>query len=330
MSTETNDKGIFVISIDFELLWGVWDVTTKEKYGDNIIGVKEVIPRLLDLFTRYDLKATFSTVGFLFAKNKDELLSAAPSIKPNYSNPAYNVYTNEVNVIGNDETDDPYHFGYSLFQLVKQSPHEIGTHTFCHYFCLEEGQNETEFDADIKAAKKIAETNGIKLNSIVFPRNQVNREYLPVLKDNNITVYRGSPDSWIYKPRKFVAEVLFIRLCRLLDTYLPISGYNTHALKRATEYPINVPASHFLKPYSPRLAWLEQLKIYRLKNEMTRAAQRGELYHLWWHPHNFGTHIEENMNNLTALLDHFSFLQKKYGFKNLTMSEAALTIAPVS
>jgi hypothetical protein len=50
MNSNSNDKGIFVISLDFELHWGVWDVTTKEKYGANILGVKEVIPRLLDLF----------------------------------------------------------------------------------------------------------------------------------------------------------------------------------------------------------------------------------------------------------------------------------------
>jgi len=326
MNTITNDKGVFVISIDFELLWGVWDVTTKEKYGNHILGVKEVIPRLLDLFNQYNIKVTFSTVGFLFAKNKHELLSYLPAIKPTYSNEAYNVYTTELNTIGNDENDDPYHFGYSLFQQIKQSPHEIGTHTFCHYFCLEEGQDAEAFDADIKAAKKIAQANGIQLSSIVFPRNQVNLEYLTVLKNNDINVYRGNPTSWIYKPRKFAAEVLFIRFCRLLDTYLPVSGYNTYSLKRENGLPLNIPASHFLKPYNKSLAWLEKFKLERIKKEMTMAAKKGEMYHLWWHPHNFGIHIEENINNLTVLLDHFCFLKKQYGFNNLTMSEAATTV----
>ena len=66
-------KGKFVISLDFELMWGMRDKKTLEQYGENIIGVHAVIPRLLELFTSYNIEATFSTVGFLFFKNKSEL-----------------------------------------------------------------------------------------------------------------------------------------------------------------------------------------------------------------------------------------------------------------
>jgi peptidoglycan/xylan/chitin deacetylase (PgdA/CDA1 family) len=323
MATINNNRGAFVISLDFELLWGVWDVTSKEKYGDNILGVKDVIPGLLDLFSRFNFKATFSTVGFLFAKDRDALLACIPAIQPSYSNSNYNVYLKEVPTIGYNESDDPYHYGFSLLEQVKQSHHEISTHTFSHYYCLEDGQCGEEFDADIKAAKKIAQENGITLNSIVFPRNQVNEEYLDLLVDNGIHVYRGNPTSWIYKPRAFAAELPFIRLCRLLDTYFPISGYNTHTIKKEDGLPINIPASRFLKPYNKNLAWLEKLKLKRIMNEMTRAAKQNEVYHLWWHPHNFGVNTLENMANLTVILSHYETLNKKYGFKNCTMAEAA-------
>lgn len=323
MKKINNDKGVFVISLDFELFWGVWDVTTKENYGNNILGVKEVIPTLINLFAQYDFKVTFATVGFLFAKNKNELLSFVPAIKPSYSNEAYNVYSKEIASIGNDEIVDPYHFGYTLLEQIKQSANEIGTHTFCHYYCLEKGQNAREFDADIKAAKKIAEANNIILTSIVFPRNQINEEYLSVLSNNGISVYRGNPQSWIYKPRKFKAEILFIRLCRLLDTYLPISGNNSYSINKEGGLPINIPASRFLKPYNYNLATFEKLKLKRIMNEMSHAAKNNELYHLWWHPHNFGVNLEKNIKNLTVLLDHYKLLNKKYGFTNLTMKEAA-------
>lgn len=323
MATINNNSGVFVISLDFELLWGVWDVTSKEKYGDNILGVKEVIPGLLDLFSRYDFKTTFSTVGFLFAKNKEVLLDCMPAIKPSYSNNNYNVYLEEISTIGFDETDDPYHYGYSLLGQIKQTPHEISTHTFSHYYCLEKGQTAEEFDADIKAARKIAQANGITLKSMVFPRNQVNEDYLDLLLNNGIPVYRGNPTSWIYKPRMFAAELPFIRLCRLLDTYLPISGYNTYRIKKESGLPVNIPASRFLKPYTKNLAWLEKLKLKRIMNEMTRAAKQNEVYHLWWHPHNFGVNTRENMANLTVILSHYEALNKKYGFKNCTMAEAA-------
>ena len=234
-----------------------------------------------------------------------------------------NVYLKELDQIGENEQDDPFHFGYSLFEMIINSPHEICTHTFSHYYCLETGQTAAEFDADIKAAKKIAEAKGINLTSIVFPRNQVNAAYMAVLKNNGIRVYRGNPTSWIYRPRKFSAEVLFIRLCRLLDTYFPISGYNTSRVAGSKDLPVNIPAGHFLKPYDKRFAWLEHLKLKRIMNEMTKAAQRGDIYHLWWHPHNFGINLNKNMNNLSVILDHYQLLNKKYGFENKTMQEAA-------
>lgn len=322
MNSLSNDSGTFVISLDYELLWGVWDVTTKEKYGNHILGVQQVIPALLELFKTYNIKATFATVGILFAKDKEELSSFIPTVKPAYSNQTYNVYANEFDKTGNNEKDDPYHFGYSLFKMIKQSEHEMATHTFSHYFCLEDGQTAEEFDADIKAAIKIAAAQNIQLTSLVFPRNQINEAYLPVLKTNSIHVYRGNPVSWIYKPRMFAAEIPLIRLCRLLDTYFPISGNNTFSIKRESGLPVNIPASRFLKPYNKNLAWFEKLKLKRIMNEMTYAAKNNELYHLWWHPHNFGVDINENMQNLTVLLNHFQFLNQKYGFTNLTMKEA--------
>lgn len=323
MSNHTDHKGAFVISLDYELMWGVWDVTTKDKYGANIRGVKQVIPALLKAFENYNFKVTFATVGILFAENKEGLKSFIPEKKPAYSNPDYNVYIKEFATLGNNEMDDPYHFGYSVFETIRQSPHEIATHTFSHYFCLEEGQTAGEFDADIKAAVKIAEAINIKLDSLVFPRNQINELYLPVLANNGIKVYRGNPESWIYKPRKFSAEVPFIRLCRLLDTYFPVSGYNSFSVIKNAGLPVNVPASRFLKPYNKNLAWLEKLKLKRIMNEMTYAAKNNKIYHLWWHPHNFGVNIGENMENLAVLLKHYQFLHNKYGFLNLTMKEAA-------
>lgn len=326
MNETRENKGTFVISLDFELLWGIWDVTTIKKYGTNIIGVKKVIPRLLRLFEEYNIKATFATVGFIFASNKNELTVSMPDILPTYSNDDYNVYKKEVPLIGEDENNDPYHFGYSLLEMIKNSPSEIGSHTHSHYYCLENGQTAEQFNADIIAAKKIAEKNNVPLKSFVFPRNQVNEAYLLILKQNGIRTYRGNPTSWIYKPRQFSAEIPLVRLCRLLDTYLPISGYNSHIISNTQqELPVNIPASRFLKPYTPGLKWFEKLRMKRIKTEMTVAAKKNQLYHLWWHPHNFGINLEENIYFLTELLKHYQLLNEQYGFSNKTMLEAAET-----
>ena len=324
MKNTLNDNGVFVISLDLELLWGVWDVASKNgSYVANIEGVKGVIPSLLQIFASYNIKATFATVGFLFAKNKEELLASFPDTKPVYTNLKYNVYLNEIDSIGFDETDDSLHFGYSLLQMIMNSEHEIGTHSHSHYYCLEAGQDSKSFEADLQAAIKIAANKNIGLQSFVFPRNQVNEGYLDILYNNGIKAYRGNPTSWIYKPRRFAAGVLFIRLFRLLDAYFPISGMNGHTITKQNGKPTNIAASRFMKPWFKPLSWFEPLRLYRIKHEMTYAAKNNKLYHLWWHPHNFGKNLEKNISNLSILLKHYQMLNRKYNFTCCTMQEAA-------
>jgi len=66
-----------------------------------------------------------------------------------------------------------YHFADKLVTLIDKSKNqELATHTFSHYYCLEEGQTKESFYADLEAAKKIAKEKNISLKSLVFPRNQ--------------------------------------------------------------------------------------------------------------------------------------------------------------
>lgn len=48
-----------------------------------------------------------------------------------------------------------------------------------------------------------------------------------------------------------------------------------------------------LRPYSAALKSLEPLKLKRITSELDCAAQEGLIYHLWWHPHNFGVNLEK-------------------------------------
>lgn len=45
-SLPVSGPGTFVISLDFELMWGVRDVQTKAGYGPNILGVRQAIPAM--------------------------------------------------------------------------------------------------------------------------------------------------------------------------------------------------------------------------------------------------------------------------------------------
>ena len=318
------DTGKFVISLDFELLWGVRDKRTIENYGTNILGVRNVIPSLLELFGKYDIKATFSTVGFLFAKNKEQLLAHCPVVRPGYNDTNLSPYPG-LGKIGNDENDDPFHFGYSLLRQIKDNGnHEIGTHTFCHYYCLEPGQTPEAFMHDLAAAKKIAAASDIEIKSLVFPRNQFNEEYLSVCREIGIESYRGNPVSWLYSGRNKNEETLIRRALRFTDMYLNLTGYHCHTREFvSSSMLINIAASRFLRPYGKKLSFLDSLRLRRIKKAMLHAAKNKKLYHLWWHPHNFGVNLEKNIDFLEKILVYYNYLKTKYKFTSDTMSGIA-------
>jgi hypothetical protein len=56
---------------------------------------------------------------------------------------------------------------------------------------------------------------------------------------------------------------------------------------------------------------------------MQRTAEKGMVYHLWWHPHNFGHFPEQNLQYLEELLVFFDGLREEYGMKSLNMKETA-------
>ncbi len=313
--------GKLVISLDFELFWGVRDKRTIESYGANILGVRQVMPALLSAFDKYQVKGTFSTVGFLFARNKEELLAACPDLQPEYNDHKLSPYPS-LSQLGKDEQDDPWHFGYSLLEQVRvNGRHEIGTHTFCHYYCLEPGQTARAFKEDLLAAKRIAAAKGIGVRSLVFPRNQFNEEYLSVCREAGIDSYRGNPESWLYAGRNKNDESRFRRAIRLLDAYLNLTGHHDHTKEYVLSSPlVNVASSRFLRPYSKKLSFFEPLRLRRIKKSMLHAARHKKLFHLWWHPHNFGVNLEQNMAFLEKILQYYRQLQQEYGFSSVTMS----------
>ena len=58
-----------------------------------------------------------------------------------------------------------------------------------------------------------------------------------------------------------------------------------------------------------------------IKNEMLYAAINNKNYHLWWHPHNFGINEEDNLNNLSEILENYHYLNERFGMCTASMSE---------
>lgn len=317
-------RGALVVSLDFELYWGMRDLLQLETYRANLLGVRHAIPLLLELFTGYRIRATWAIVGLLFFANRNELLEGLPCVRPTYANEKLGI-DRHLERVGEDEAADPFHFGASLVQLIASYPEqEIGTHTFSHYYCLERGQDREAFRADLAAARKVAERCGVGAESLVFPRNQYNPEYLEVCREMGIKAYRGNQSSWMYAATGTNGQSAARRVLRLADAYLNLTGHNCYPLEKLRgEAPVNIPASRFLRPCSRRLKCLDPLRMKRITDDLTHAATNGLVYHLWWHPHNFGVDLEENVTFLRGILEHFQRLRESYGMQSFTMSGLA-------
>lgn len=310
--------GNFIISLDFELFWGVSESKTINNYGNNIYNTHGVVIEMLKLFKKYNIEATWATVGFLFFKDikyLDDFITKNKIQKINYKNESLNNFSLLSKVSG---LDKKYLFAFDLVhKIIECGGQELASHTFSHLYTLENGVTLNDIKTDIEVMVKLFEQSGLSLDSIVFPRNQYSKDVLNLIGNTTIKAFRGNQNSYLYKPS--LNQNLLKRVLRLLDSYVNISGYNPSIVKQHKNI-LDIPASRFLRPYSHKLRILEKLRLNRIKKEMTNSAKKGSNYHLWWHPHNFGSsNIIKNFSFLEEILKHQKQLEKRYGFKSTNM-----------
>lgn len=313
-------SGTMVVSLDFELMWGVLDKKNVTTYGQNIRNGKKCIFSILSLFEKYGIHATWGIVGFMYFKNFHDLEMNLPEKKPLYKKDCLSPYLH-LNAI--KEQNTVYYFAENVINEIScHSGQEIATHTFSHFYCKEIGQDEHSFEADLSAAVKTASEHGYQTQSIIFPRNQLNNNYIHILQKHNITNYRGNDKGYFYQPRNTEENGYLLRGVRLADTYFNLSGFQCYKYEEIPQNGLNnIRSSRFLRPYNKKLFFLEPMKLHRIKMQMKHAAKYGKIFHIWWHPHNFGENTDKNLEMLEELLKYFSNLKRRYGFQSLNMQE---------
>ncbi len=309
-----------VVSLDFELHWGVRDFTPLDRNErKRLLMARGMVERILAVFAEYRIHATWATVGLLFARSGEEAEYFRPTVVPNYSAPNLNPYQEK---LGRSEDEDPFHFAPSLIERISAAPgQEIGSHSFSHYYCLEAGQSATSFAADLTSAMAIAQLRGIQIQSYVFPRNQVIPCYLPILADHGIAIYRGVGKQEPYQAANFESQRKLVhRAARLADTLVDLYG------AQAAPWPIKdsprcLEPSRYLQRCRRMLTPFRPLQLRRMQQQMQAAAAQEGIFHLWWHPEDFTTGGDANLDLLRRLLDSFSTLQARGKMSSLSMSE---------
>lgn len=313
--------GVFCISLDFELHWGCFErMQLNEEEQQYFLNTREVIPRKLDLFAANDVEATWAIVGSLYRKSVTDWKQNLPEVIPTFTHRRASAYA-WIEDNGFKGEHDPFHFAPDLVKLVGETPHqEVATHTYAHYFCLEPGQTREQFRADMKMAVEVARAQGHEIRSLVFPRNQFNRDYLSVCSEVGITTVRSSPDIWYWKYA--TGSTFKEKFFRAGDAYIkmhPIKPVSLKDINTKTDGPLLIPSTRLYRAWQPKYKIQNRFKLRRILNEMTEAARKNYYYHIWWHPHNFGHHPDECMRELEQIVLHFKKLEKKYGFRTMHM-----------
>ena len=318
--------GALVVSLDFELHWGVRDHTPLDRRErTRLIAARAGIPRLLDLFEEFSVHATWATVGILFAHSREEALAFQPQERPHYEDARFDPYRE---ALGEGEHDDPFHFAPSLIdEIARRKGQELASHSFSHYYCLESGQTDAEFEADLQSATAIAALHGYILRSYVFPRNQVNLNCLAALQRAGIWAYRGNELASIKQATSFAEQRrAYRRAGRLLDSFVNLYGEQTSAWPIALSTPVSVPASRYLRPYHPAARLFENRLVQRIGAALRHAAECGEIFHLWWHPEDFAPSCDQNLRVLRRVLELYATCRERWGMTSASMAEIASRI----
>ena len=312
-------NGYLVISLDFELMWGIFDVIDGKVKQNYFRNTRESIPQVLELFEEYDINATWAVVGMLLNKDWNEWSQNFPSELPNYNNSSLSAYKFGISVKGTAE-EEMFFAPELVTSISRTKGQEIGTHTYSHYYCLEKGQNSDHFRLDLEKSIELANHHGFSIKSLVFPRNQLRREYLEICNKYGIETVRSNPSSWYW--RDTTSEALLNKAARSGDAYLPFGkkSYSFDQLEQHKNFPLEQKASRFLRPVEKNKT-LRRMKLRRIKQEIGEAAVKKEVYHLWWHPHNFGDNPTEGLRDLREILEHYKECNLRYQFRSVTMHQ---------
>ena len=298
-----------VISLDFEMRWGVHDVCGLDidAYRANLEGERAVIPALLRLLAEHEMRATWATVGAIGCSGWQEYFERAPP-PPAYLDRRFAVKAAYADI----DPDGRLHFAPDLVHAILKTPgQELGTHTFSHVFLRERGVTAQDAAADLAAATRLHQErfDGVP-RSLVFPRNQP--AFIGVVRTSSVRIWRGNAAAWYYDCEDSEHNGLLPRALKLIDAFNPLT-------KRAAPLVGDMNrASLFLRLNLPGAAW--RAHVYRIRAALD-ALEADEILHLWFHPHNVGADIARGLARIEEVVRLIEERQASGNLRSCTMAD---------
>lgn len=293
--TSSLEKGVVVLSADFEMAWAYRYSKSKSKEAIQLgIQEREQVPMLLNLFDQYNIPATWATVGHLFldrCERDSEGKAHTEMPRPHYFENRNWKFTDGdwyQHDPCSDYKSEPAWYAPDLIRKIINSrvKHEIGCHTFSHIDFTDKNCPPELAEAEIRKCINLSEEMGVIVKSMIFPGGTAGN--YEVLKENGIICYR--------KPMNY-------------DLDLPV--IDDHGL-------VTIPSSFGLD--RDTYGWSKEFHVSILNNYIYRAAQNKLVCHFWFHPSMDRWYLQDIMPFLLRLISKYRDSGK---IQVMTMGELA-------
>jgi peptidoglycan/xylan/chitin deacetylase (PgdA/CDA1 family) len=315
----TLPRGIFTISIDFELIWGTLDLFGPSRFRRACETERLLVGRLLSLFEEFEIPATWCILGHLFL---DKCASGANGKHPEIIRPRHSWCSGDWfdHDPGATEAAAPLFYGKSLVEKIVacKVPQDIGCHTFSHVIFGDAGCSRETAESEVRACVRLAKELGITMRSFAFPRNSVG--HLAVLRQLGFTCYRGPEPVWHEK----TGIPAFVKRCGRLWEVLTIASPPTVLPEYTGSELWNIPGSMI---YFPMNGFRSAIPLFwrtrRAFKGLDAAARRQRIFHLWFHPTNLSDRPDAMFRGLEQILEKATLMRRKGDLEIRTLAEVA-------
>jgi peptidoglycan/xylan/chitin deacetylase (PgdA/CDA1 family) len=318
------DRGVFTISLDFELIWGTLDLFGPERFRRACeVERQVVIDRLLDLFVEFEVSATWCILGHLFLDHcQPEHGRMHPEVvRPSHAWCRGDWFKHDA---GGSEATAPIFYGQSLVERIRAClvPQEIGCHSFSHVIFGDPGCSRETAASEVAACVRLAREAGVELQSFAFPRNKVG--HLDVLRQHGFRCYRGPEPVW-YEGGGYPEIVR--RLGHLWDVFRAAQPPVVLPEKRDGLW--NIPGSMVYFPMHGPRRWLPMSwRVRRAVKGLTAAAREKRIFHLWFHPTNIADGMDSMLAGLREILAQAATMQSAGKLAILPLRELVTRLGP--
>ena len=299
--TSNLHRGVFSLSLDFELAWGSRDLFEDDSalVVDSLATREQVFEPLVGLLESLEIQATWATVGHLFLDRADD---SPRGLHPDHPTPQHSWRSRPWfdGVPAGTEDTHPAWYGRSLVKRLAASGQEVGSHSFSHVIFGDPGCSEAVADAELARCQELAAELGLPpLRSYVFPRNEAGHVHL--LARHGFTSWRPREPAWFNDPDIPKPVSRAAHLASVISASTPPTVVSRQGAGGLWEHP---GSATFLPHYGVRKLIPIERRVTRCVRGIDAAAERREVFHLYAHPINFATAPTAMLDGLAEVLAH--------------------------